>query len=447
MTKNINSSKSFEWQVAKIAFVTAVIPVTVCLLLLLQADISNYVKVMVLLVVITSLSFGCFMVYQRVNNQIRTTTNIVEAIIAGDSTIKPNSLVVSGGLAELNQVISSASQRLAEQRLLSKEHHMAMAKVLEHISVAVITLDEMGFVNLINPKAKQLFSLEDDMLGLSAASLGLDLTALSKQSPKVVTLTINNTSKKVYMQLDSYQLNGQTYTLVFLNDVQKLLQQQERAAWQRLLRVLSHEINNSLAPIASIGESLADMVDEQLEEHSIKGDLTQGLTIISQRALTLDKFIKQYQQLSKLPVPSKALFSLTDFVTQQLALFPSLDYQLTSATDVQVYADQEQLAQVIVNLVKNAQQATDSEQCQLTISWQVNSGLLKLCFSDNGTGISNPDNLFVPFYTTKKSGSGIGLVFSRQIMFNHGGDLTLSNNELGCGATACLFLPVHDSLS
>ncbi|GHG07473.1 sensor histidine kinase [Thalassotalea marina] len=357
--------------------------------------------------------------------------------------MRPNSSTNSGALAELNQAITLAVDQLREQRLVSKEHHLALSKVLEHIDIAVLCFDEHGIVTLANPKAKKLLNhTHSEMVGFPARTLGIDNKVLSAKQQKLVQLTTSHTDKKVYLQTDNYQLYGKTYTLLFINDVQQILQNEERAAWQKLLRVLSHEINNSLAPIASIGESLNGLLEQQ-QLQDIEQDLKDGLTIMTKRALALNGFIKEYQMLAKLPEPKKSLFSLVNFIQEQLALFPNVTPSISTKTDFEIFADREQLSQTLVNLIKNAMEANQTKtQAHIEISWQINRNTLQLMIADNGPGIANPDNLFVPFYTTKKTGSGIGLVVSRQILFNHGGDLTLRNKENEQGAIATISLPV-----
>ncbi|OKY27230.1 MULTISPECIES: sensor histidine kinase [Thalassotalea] len=436
------ASTSFENKLTQQSLYISLVPTLLLLILLWQTSLSFYLKIIIAIFTIAFVAIGNLLIWRRIRNQLRTTTNLVEALITGDTTMRPSSAINSGALSELNLVINTAAIQLAEQRLVSKEHHIAMAKVLEHINVAVICLDEHAVVTLLNPKAKQLFALQDEMIGMPARSFGIDKSLLAQHVQQVVTITTDKIEKRVYLQTDSYRLYGKTYTLLFLNDVQKLLQNEERVAWQRLLRVLSHEINNSLAPIASIGESLTQMVTTAKMEAELSHDLNDGLRIMTERALTLNGFIKQYQSLTHLPTPEKATFSIMRFVHDHRELFPEAAIEINTNNDIEVFADKSQLSQVVVNLLTNAIQACAShEHCHIELSWQVNNDTVHIIICDNGDGIKNPDNIFVPFYTTKKHGSGIGLVLCRQIMFNHGGDLTLTNRQLQTGAVATISLP------
>ncbi|MDO6428207.1 ATP-binding protein [Thalassotalea sp. 1_MG-2023] len=436
------SSSSFENKLTLQSLYIALVPTLLLLIVLWQISLSFYLKLIITIFTLSFVAIGNLLIWRRIRNQLRTTTNVVEALITGDTTMRPSSAIKSGALAELNSVINTAAIQLAEQRLVSKEHHIAMAKVLEHINVAVICLDEHAVVTLLNPKAKHLFALQNEMIGMPARSFGIDKSLLTQQVQQVVTITTDKIEKRVYLQTDSYRLYGKTYTLLFLNDVQKLLQNEERVAWQRLLRVLSHEINNSLAPIASIGESLTQVVSTANLEAEISDDLSDGLRIITERALTLNSFIKQYQSLTHLPTPDKITFSIKNFIYDLCELFPETSIEINTHNDMEIFADKSQLSQVVVNLLTNAMQANPpNEYCLIELSWQVNNDMVQIIICDNGDGIKNPDNIFVPFYTTKKHGSGIGLVLCRQIMFNHGGDLTLTNRQLQTGAVATISLP------
>ncbi len=438
-----NNIGSFEGQVTRICATMSLTLTAILLGFLFSSELSIYLKLILLLFLLFFVALGNLFVWNKVRNQLRSTTSIVEALISGDTSMRASSMVASGALAELNSVLNSASESLAEQRLVSKEHHLAMSKVLEYINVAVITTDENGVVTLLNPTARKMFAIENDMVGMPIKQLGIEQTLLHKPIQQVVTLTTDKISKRVYLQTDSYRLSGKSHSLLFFNDVQKLLQDEERVAWQRLLRVLRHEINNSLAPIASIGESLTRMVSAHESDEELKQDLVEGLTIITNRAMALDSFIKEYQMLAKLPMPTKSLFSLSSFVNQQTELFTNLNTKVITQADIEVFADRDQLAQAMVNLLKNAEQAcTNADSCCVSINWQLREQFIQIQIVDNGIGISNPDNLFIPFYTTKSEGSGIGLVLSRQILFNHGGDLTLTNRPDEQGAIATVSLPV-----
>ena len=204
---------------------------------------------------------------------------------------------------------------------------------------------------------------------------------------------------------------------------------------------MSHEINNSIAPIASIGETLEKMVDQQYSGTDLDNDLKEGLGVITERAQSLNVFIQRYQNLAKLPLPTKSLFNIEPLIQSVVLLFPDANIELDSK-ELVVYADKDQLQQVLVNLLKNACESMyDTPQGAINIHWRKDSQFIEIEILDQGTGIKNMDNLFVPFYTTKQQGTGIGLSLSRQILVNHGGDLIIKNRPEKAGVQASLLIP------
>ena len=436
-------ANTFENNIALTSLKISLVPLLILISVMFFSDISIYLKIIITILCSTTVAIGNLIIWRKVRNQLRTSTNIIEAIVLGDTTMRASSKIKQGALAELNTVINGAVDMLAEQRLVSKEHHIAMSKVLEHIPVAVLCIDHNRVITLINPMAQRLFDVTADHIDMPIKSLGIGNEVLDENRQQIVELN-TTVSKKVYLHTESYRLHGKEQQLIFINDVEKLLQNEERNAWQRLLRVLSHEINNSLAPIASIGESLSALTQSAELDDETKQELTGGLAIVTERALSLNHFIREYQNLARLPTPVKAPFAIKPFIDKHIELFPEFSHVSTKGQELAVYADEEQLSQVFVNLLKNAFQASSKDK-HLNIHWFTIGNVLHISIEDNGQGIANTDNLFVPFYTTKPNGSGIGLVLSRQIMFNHSGNLTLANKDVGQGAVATLSLPTHSS--
>jgi len=221
-----------------------------------------------------------------------------------------------------------------------------------------------------------------------------------------------------------------------------MLRSEERKAWQSLVRVISHEINNSLSPIASISQSLQRLLIKQsnIEEHT--DFLIEGLTVIAQRTKSLGGFVNSYKQIASLPEPVKQLTSIASLVNKVTKLYPEDTVEMVTLDDVSLSVDAVQLEQVLINLVKNAVEAINNTGVsgKVSISWQGVGKNFKLVIVDDGTGVSNPDNLFVPFYTTKAKGSGIGLVLCRQIIEAHGGKLSLANRSDAKGCIAVIEL-------
>jgi nitrogen fixation/metabolism regulation signal transduction histidine kinase len=244
---------------------------------------------------------------------------------------------------------------------------------------------------------------------------------------------------------ETFLSDGKQHQLYLITSAERLLIEKERKAWQSLFRVLSHEINNSLTPIASISQAMKQKLQN---ENKIldRTTLFEGVNIINERADGLSAFIASYSQLSHLSLPNKTEFNINLLVIKIAKLFTDcqlqfLDHSLTNDQLI-ISADKSQLEQVLINIFKNADEAMVKQSKLIEINYQVDEKYLHLIISDQGVGIANADNLFVPFYSTKPKGSGIGLSLCRQIMFNHGGTIGLKNRKEVAGAQAVLSIPL-----
>jgi two-component system, NtrC family, nitrogen regulation sensor histidine kinase NtrY len=243
----------------------------------------------------------------------------------------------------------------------------------------------------------------------------------------------------------SFRQGGSPHHLVVLTDLRRALREEERQAWQRLIRVLGHELNNSLAPIQSVAQSLETSVQRAAAPESgnaVLDDMRQGLAIIRSRTEALGRFMGAYTQLAKLPKPKLLPVEFGALVRRVAALERRLPIQLSTGPDINIQADRDQLEQLLINLIRNAGDAVAETNGCVGLEWTASPSHLDLYVVDDGPGISNPTNLFVPFFTTKPSGSGIGLVLSRQIAEAHGGSLTLENRTDRRGCKAHLRLPL-----
>lgn len=398
--------------------------------------------------------YCAFAIRQQVTFQLRTSTNLVEAMTSSDYSLRANNKEIKGALSDFNLLLNQLADKLAEQSLITREKQILLSKVTDQIDVAVIACDENNHITLMNPSAERLFSERfENIEGTPIKSLGLQ-NVVNEAVNTVTEFAIGKNKRKVYVRTDRFFEHGKPHHLIFITDIQQILRDEERQAWQKLLRVLSHEINNSLTPIASIGETLVSEIkspeNQQTLSEQTKLNLSDGLTVITERAHALNHFIQDYQQLSRLPPPSKRKVMLQEFLHNIAKLFEPVNIDVRDA-NLSVFADSEQLQQVLVNLIKNAHEANlakSNEEALVVINCKTNQQFVEIEIVDCGKGIKNADNLFVPFYTTKKKGSGIGLTLSRQIALNHGGMLHLENvleNENIVGAKAVLSIPTSNS--
>jgi len=446
---------SFENQLLRLALMIGLMPMSFLLYALYSHELSIFLKVMLVFLLLVMIFYGAFLIRQKVISQLRTSTNLITAMQAGDHSIKANDFENDGALGEFNQVFNGLSSALATEQLISKERQILLDKVITQIDVAIVAVNKESHIILMNPSAEKLFSCRfDEVVGWPIATLGLQ-DVLTNENRQVTEFEVKAHKKKVFIHTDEYLAQGERQKLIFITDIQKLLHEEERQAWQKLLRVLSHEINNSLTPIASLSDTLIRLIKNQRKQvdtvvsntspdkEEIFDDVEEGLAVIAERAQSLNEFLSRYQEFSSLPKPDKSPFDLAILLKSMLLLFDNYNISLKGGSLI-IYADEKQLQQVFVNLIKNAQQAMLMNNIGIiTIDWQQKDDIVEINICDQGGGINNSDNIFVPFYTTKMDGCGIGLVFSRQIMVNHGGNLTLTNRVDAPGAVANIIVPIH----
>jgi len=226
-----------------------------------------------------------------------------------------------------------------------------------------------------------------------------------------------------------------------LTDLSRTLREEERNAWQRIVRVLGHEMNNSLAPIKSIAGSLETLLRRDPPPVDWKDDARSGLNVIATRAESLSRFMQAYARLARLPPPQKEPVNLEELVRRTASLETRLPVHVNKGPDVPLLGDAAQLEQLLINLLHNAVDASLETGGGVAVGWRELSDCVELYVQDEGHGIMNPTNLFVPFFTTKPGGSGIGLTLSRQIAEAHGGSLSLMNRKGRRGCEALLRLP------
>jgi signal transduction histidine kinase len=280
----------------------------------------------------------------------------------------------------------------------------------------------------------------DKLLGKRASDLGLE-PCFSANEDAPVSLNFPGASGRWGVRRSTFREHGLPHELLVLTDLSRTLREEERRAWQRLVRVLGHEMNNSLAPIKSLAGSLEALLRRDPRPADWQDDARSGLRSIAARADSLSRFMEAYARLARLPPPQKELFDVGELVRGVVNLEPRLAVQIVAGPDVKIMADAAQLEQLLINLVHNAVDAALDSRGAVTIGWRLAVDCVEIVVNDEGPGIMNPTNLFVPFFTTKPGGSGIGLALSRQIAEAHGGSLTLSNGRDRVGAEAVLRLP------
>ncbi|MCG8506979.1 MAG: ATP-binding protein, partial [Sphingomonadales bacterium] len=325
------------------------------------------------------------------------------------------------------------------------ESQLLVQKVVDQIDVAIIAWDQNGNIRLINPAASRLLSEKPVANTGAEASLKLPeelafANDMQVGETLVADLTFRSEPARYRLHLERFISEGDTHNLLFLTNVSSILRLEERRAWRNLVRVLSHEINNSLAPLKSFSDSLKTQIEKRESDESLKQELLDGMSVIGNRADSLASFVQSYHKIAKLPEPEKREQDFRQLMEGLVKFFPENPIVL-QGEPVKLRLDAGQMEQALINLIKNAVEASSQGE-SIEVSWRQEGRRLVVVVRDHGEGIQNPENLFTPYYTTKPSGSGIGLVFCQQVIEAHDGYLTIANRDDGPGCEASITLPL-----
>ncbi len=374
--------------------------------------------------------------------RLRALAGVVSAYRENDFSIRVRPGQGHASFSELGEELNLLGDHLRRQRLDELEAWVLLRKVLAEVDVVVLAFDEQGRVKVVNRAAERLLGkTEDELFGQSAAELALS-EVLTGKVPRLLEDNLALAKGAWELRRGSFRMSGAPHTLVVLSDVGDVLREQERDAWKRLIRVMGHEINNSLAPIQSIADNLHLLIQRSPLPDDWQEDVASGLSIVARRAEGLGRFMASYGKLARLPPPVLRPLDVETWVRRVAALEQRLAVEVVSGPRVELSADAEQLDQLLINLVKNAAEASLELQGGVRIGWAVLESTLVVSVEDDGPGVSDTANLFVPFFTTKQGGSGIGLALSRQIAEGHGGQVQLGTRPGGRGAQATVRLPI-----
>jgi two-component system, NtrC family, nitrogen regulation sensor histidine kinase NtrY len=380
-------------------------------------------------------------VRRRFARPLETLANLTAALREGDFTVRVSAAGPDDPLGLARLELNRLADRLSHLRLDELEAGALLRAVLSNLDVAVLALDGENRVQFANRAAESLLGRRPGALaGAAAAEVGLD-DLLALETPATVERVFPGGSGRWEVRRGSFRQGGVPHSLLVLSDVGRVLRQEEREAWRRLIRVLSHEINNSLTPIQSISRSLLDLKRKDPPPADWEDDLEEGLGIIASRSEALSRFMNSYARLARVPPPRKRPVSVRELVEHAAGLDGGRPVVVRPGPEVTLAADPDQLEQLLINLLKNAAEAAAETGGDVEIGWEANPRRVSVWVRDEGPGIGATANLFVPFFTTKPSGSGIGLVLSRHIAEAHGGSLELSDRTDGPGCEARLVLP------
>jgi nitrogen fixation/metabolism regulation signal transduction histidine kinase len=337
--------------------------------------------------------------------------------------------------------VNSLGRTLLDQRLEALEAGALLQKVIADVDIAVFGFDAGFRLRLVNRAGEALLgATADELRGRRAAELGLD-RMLAEPSGHIVTQVFPGGSGRWEVRRRSFREGGRPNELLVISDLSRALREEERQAWLRLVRVIGHELNSSLAPIKSMAGTLRKLIGREPPPSDWRDDANSGLTIIHDRAESLERFMGAYARLARLPAPTRRDTDFTALVGRVASLQPPGRVHVAGGPRTQLAVDPDQIEQVLINLIRNAVEAA-GERGTVGVAWHVEEDRLIVEVVDDGPGLARTDNLWVPFFTTKPGGTGIGLVLSREIVENHGGAISLENRLDVRGCIARVSLPL-----
>ncbi|HTX77721.1 MAG TPA: ATP-binding protein [Terracidiphilus sp.] len=372
---------------------------------------------------------------------LQTLSNVVASLREGDYSFRARGAGSRDALGELAAEVNALADLLQRQRVRSLEATALLARILEVMHAPLFAFDRENVLQLVNTAGTQLLGRPyARCFGHSAAELGLEDLL---RSPDQTIHSFGDKPTRWLLRKAPFRQEGAPHTLLLLADVSLPLQEEEQAAWKRLIRVLGHELSNSLAPIKSIAGSLLARVDAMEGDAETMRDFRRGLGVVESRADALHRFVQSYRLLAQLPPPHLKSVPLPALLERVVLLEQRLPVVLEPGPLVALHADPDQLEQMFINLLANAVDATLANHAgQVRVMWKVADASAWVSIEDSGLGIANTENLFVPFYTTKPKGSGVGLALAQQIARAHGGEIRLVNREGEDGARATVRLPL-----
>jgi len=435
-----------ERRVLQLALLAGLPGIVVSLALLWRDNYSAKVQWTLGLVVLGSWLITALVLRERVVRPLQTLSNMLAALREGDYSIRARGAEREDALGLAYLEANLLGETLRTQRLGAMEATALLRTVMADIDVAVFAFDDDERLRLVNSAGERLLGhVAERLLGRTAEQVGL-ADCLVGESPRTMDVTFPGAAGRWEVRRGSFRQNGRPHTLLVLADVTKALREEELQAWRRLVRVLSHEINNSLAPIKSIAGSLQTLLDRPTRAGDVDDDIRRGLAVIGGRSEALIRFMSAYARLARLPAPQRVPLDVGTWVRRVAALETRLPVRVEGGPQTTIRADGDQLDQLLINLLRNAVDASLETGGDVCIRWTRQNGTISIMIEDEGPGLPSSANLFVPFFTTKPQGSGIGLVLSRQIAEAHGGALLLENRKSAPGCIATFRLSMDEAV-
>lgn len=440
MTPSRKARIGYEGRVVLLALLAGLPGAAVALIILWTGNYAARTQ-WTLSVIICGAWWGFTMaVRERVVFPLQTLSNLLAALREGDFSVRGRAPRPDDALGEVMREVNTLSGTLREQRLGALEATTLLRIVMREIDVAIFAFDERQRLRLVNRAGERLLAAPAGrLIGQYAADLRL-AACLEGEPQGTFQAVFPGGAGRWGMRRSRIRERGLPLDLLVITDLTQALSEQELQAWQRLVRVLGHELNNSLAPIKSIAGTLESLLGREPLPEDWRQDMRRGLGVINSRSDSLTRFIGAYARLAKLPRPQLQPLDVAALVERAVSFETRVPVSIVAGPPVTVPGDPDQIEQVLINLLRNAADASQPG-VGVQIGWRRDGAMVEIWIKDEGPGLSTTANLFVPFFTTKPGGSGIGLVLSRQIAEGHGGALTLENRSDRSGCAACLRLP------
>jgi len=394
------------------------------------------------LLLIVFLTTGLISYLNKVNKKIRF---FFDSVKNDDSNISFSIDTNDKNFDELYESMNRVNKQIQHLKIMNGQQEQYFQILLEHLAVGIITYNSKGHILNANSSAKKLLSIEVlthlQQIERKDQKLFETINSMKPFERKLIAINTEGGEIQLSLKATSFKTNENELVILSIQDIKNELDEKEIESWMKLIRVLMHEIMNSITPITSLSESLSNIystggkpvLPEQVNTKTIATTL-QGLNVIKEQGKGLMSFVESYRKLTRVPEPEKKLFKVADLMSRVQILYNSLEKsERTDLTvslknpELEIFADQNLISQVLINLVKNALEANEnnSDGKVWIIASEGTNSHPDICVIDNGPGIpaENIDEIFVPFFTTRQNGSGIGLSISRQIMKVHGGNL------------------------
>lgn len=444
-------SKMTKFSLVNATIIAGSLPLVLLLTVLIVIDASIYL-IGICALVLGGINFLIVVnVKRRADYQFQIIHTLLDGVMNGDYSYRGMSQEKDNEFSSLVEAINELASNLQDQRVTVEEKTHLLKKVVDYIDVAIIAFDKTNMIHMLNPQAVRLLDLKNkDAIYEIGEELAI-ASSMNAGETHVVHAEFGNKPGQFRIHKESYISEGEAHNLLFITDVSNILRLEERKAWKNLMRVLTHEINNSVAPLLSFSNALMHQITNNQIEPNLKDELISGLSVIKNRARSMADFVSRHKDIIVTPELRLEYNDFEALVMSVARLFSDYHIEIRGEP-VRIKLDSGLIEQALINFVKNGIESSQERLGErfeneiknrpcVTISWESDSDFLIVKIVDIGQGIINSENIFTPFYTTKARGSGVGLTISKQIVELHGGHLNLHNNPEGDGCILTVTIP------